>query len=314
MSDEACCTETYLHKTLMYRKYDAFATLARNLFSNTTVCTQLHGLTVGSFPVQIPSASSFSQKERVGRRTQPPEFLQRAAPADKVWRRKKTNKKGHTKRVCSTWNLERCTQMGLIGLNCCSLEKTCVQFLWSWWNRGWGWASCAGWSGGWGGAFCLTYRARSTPKHKKVQSLTKWAMSHHHCLTPQCSALPRVPALLPEAQSCSLTVRPWGKLKQPCFWVGAAAVMLPLLLLMVLEWLWMELKSRGWWRPSCCSFSGFCVRVAENSSFCSGIWGGDRLRGETDGFWNLTLCNCKALHSVHILQLHCLQSGALVLF
>lgn len=30
-------------------------------------------------------------------------------------------------------------------------------------------------------------------------------------------------------------------------------------------------KSRGWWRPSCCSFSGFWVRVAEKSSFCSGI-------------------------------------------
>lgn len=32
-------------------------------------------------------------------------------------------------------------------------------------------------------------------------------------------------------------------------------------------------KRRGWWRPSCCSFSGFWVRVAEKSSFCSGIWG-----------------------------------------
>ena len=32
-------------------------------------------------------------------------------------------------------------------------------------------------------------------------------------------------------------------------------------------------KSRGWWRPSCCSFSGFWVRVAEKSSFCRGIWG-----------------------------------------
>lgn len=32
-------------------------------------------------------------------------------------------------------------------------------------------------------------------------------------------------------------------------------------------------KRRGWWRSSCCSFSGFWVRVVEKSSFCSGIWG-----------------------------------------
>lgn len=75
------------------------------------------------------------------------------------------------------------------------------------------------------------------------------------------------PALLPEGCRAALTVRPWGKSKRSCLRLGVVAVLL-----------WMELKSLGWWRPSCCSFSGFCVRVAENSSFCSGIWGGDRLR------------------------------------
>lgn len=38
-------------------------------------------------------------------------------------------------------------------------------------------------------------------------------------------------------------------------------------------------KSWGWYRPSCCSFSGFWVRVAEKSSFCSGIWGQQVLKG-----------------------------------
>ena len=137
-------------------------------YSPTQRCahTQVRGLTAGSFPVQIPSASSFSQQGRAGRRTQRPVVLQRAAPAGKVWGEKQTNPKGHDERVCSTWNLGRCTQVGLIGLNCCSLQ-TCVQFLWSWWNRGWGWASGVGWSGGWGGAFCLACRAHSTPKNKK---------------------------------------------------------------------------------------------------------------------------------------------------
>lgn len=142
-------------------------------------------------------------------------------------------------------------------------SPTCVQSLWSWWSRGWGWASSSGWSGGWGAAFCLTYRARNTPKNTEMESLSR----------QPALATPPVHALLPEGQRSSLTVRLWGKSKRSCFWLGAASV--------VLEWLWMELKSLGWWRPSCCSFSGFCVSVAENSSFCSGIWGGDRLSGHT---------------------------------
>lgn len=72
------------------------------------------------------------------------------------------------------------------------------------------------------------------------------------------------------------TVRPWGKLNRSCVREVVPGA-LGWLLLPVVGWLWTELKSRGWCRPSCCSFSGFWVRVAENSSFWRGIWGGDRL-------------------------------------
>jgi len=52
-----------------------------------------------------------------------------------------------------------------IHINTRKASPTCVPSLWSWWNRGWGWASGAGWSGGWGAASCSTYRARSTPEN-----------------------------------------------------------------------------------------------------------------------------------------------------
>lgn len=61
------------------------------------------------------------------------------------------------------------------------LSPTCVQSPWSWWNRGWGWASYAGWSGGWGGAFCLTCRERSTPKKTNIhsQSAAHFCFAHY---------------------------------------------------------------------------------------------------------------------------------------
>lgn len=45
---------------------------------------------------------------------------------------------------------------------------TCEQPLWSWWSRGWGWASSSGWSGGWGGASCSMCREHKTPETTKT--------------------------------------------------------------------------------------------------------------------------------------------------
>lgn len=208
-------------------------------------------LTVGSFLVRIPSASSFFHQERVLRRTQQPELHRRAAPTGKVWGGK------HGKTTLDSWKYVQ--EIGFW----VSCSQTCAQSLWSWWSRGRGWASCAGWSGEWGGAFYLTYRAHNTPTNMKMEIINK--------VSPDSDSFYYMSLLLHEGQRSSLTVRPWGKSKRSCVWLGAA----------VEDWLWMELKSLGWWRPSCCSFSGFCVSVAENSSFCSGIWGGDRLRGQT---------------------------------
>lgn len=173
-------------------------------------------------------------------RTQPPEHLQTVEPGDKVCRANTSSKTEHFYR----WNMS--THWSL----------TCERPLWSWWNRGSGWASTLGQSGGWGGAFCLMYREHKTPETTNRASVTKEIVT----ASSYCS---------------SITVRPCGKSKQSAFWAAAPVPSARQ---------WLELKSRGWWRFSCCSFSGFCVNVAENSNFCRGIWGGERLRTNNENF------------------------------
>lgn len=62
-------------------------------------------------------------------------------------------------------------------------SQTCERLLWSWWNRGSGWASTLGQSGGWGEAFCLMYREHNTPETTNRTSVTKEIMTasfYHH--------------------------------------------------------------------------------------------------------------------------------------
>lgn len=92
----------------------------------------------------------------------------------------------------------------------CSL--TCAPSPWSWWNRGWGWASCAGWSGGWAAAFCSACRGRNTPENKnKITGLTRSPHFYKSSFAPwhllirsYCQTLWEIKAILTEGGSrCS---------------------------------------------------------------------------------------------------------------
>lgn len=200
-------------------------------------------LTIEFSLVQTLLASFSAHQGRVLRKTQQPEFLQRAAPVAKVWTRDGTKKvdslteDGATKESFHWCFLQPVRRLPGVGETEDGAElhvKDEVK------DEQWLFVQCA-----WDVIFLKT-----KTKPQDWQDLL---------VSPN-------PVSLPDTCWSALTVRPSGKSKRSWLRAGVVAA-LPLT----------ELKSLGWWRPSCCSFSGFCVSVAENSSFCSGIWGGDRL-------------------------------------
>lgn len=232
-----------------------------------------HRLTCGSFPAQSSSASSSSHQETVGRRTQLPESHRRAGPAGKVWATKisaesrQASTVGRTRRKLSWSSLMWISSSfqpvcGLFGVGKTKdgVELHAEDEMED--EEG-----------------LLAHGTGHIVLLKQEWSFTIWLTAiriYEHLsgflsiFFPLALIILRLPS--DRSWAAPLTVRPSGKSKRSCCSAGAAGELL--------GGLWTELKSLGWWRLSCCSFSGFWVSVAENSSFWRGIWGGDRLTGE----------------------------------